>query len=83
MSFLGLNESDTKQAAVKFLSTHQTTYGHIFDPDNAILKRIKDLPSLAIPTTLVLDSQHRIAARIMGQVHGDDLERIINDLRSE
>lgn len=83
VSFLGLNESDSKQEALKFLSSHQTNYGHIFDPDNAILNSIQGLPSLAIPTTIVLDKKHRIAARIMGQVHGGDLKDIISKLRAE
>lgn len=83
VSFLGLNESDTKQAALKFLDSHPTNYQHIFDPNNEILNKFKDLPSLAIPITLVLDNKRRVAARIMGRVHSEDLQNIINDLAAE
>jgi len=83
VEFLGLNESDSKQAALKFLTTHPTNYEHIFDPDNAILNKIKDLPSLSIPTTLILDKQHRIAARILGQVYRGKLQEILSNLRAE
>jgi len=81
--FLGLNESDTQTAAQAFLGEHPTSYQHIFDPHNVALNRIKDLPSVSIPTTLVLDQQHRVAARIMGRVSSKDLTKIIRDLRTE
>jgi len=83
VTFLGLDESDSRPAAKKFLAAHPTRYQHIFDPNNAILNGIKDLPSVAIPTTLVLDKQHRIAARIMGRINSDDLQNIISDLVAE
>ena len=83
VAFLGLDESDSKQAATKFLAAHPTSYQHIFDPNNAILNRIKDLPSVVIPTTLVLDKQHRVAARIMGRINPDDLQNIISALLAE
>ena len=83
VSFLGLNESDSKQAALKFLDSNPTNYQHIFDPNNEILNDIKDLPSLAIPITLLLDNKHRVAARIMGRAHSADLQKIINALADE
>jgi thiol-disulfide isomerase/thioredoxin len=83
IKFLGLNESDTKASALKFLQDHPTRYGNIFDPHNEVLGSIPSLQSLAIPTTLVLDKQHRIAARIMGQVKADSLNSILDDLSAE
>jgi len=83
IKFLGLNESDTKVSALKFLHDHPTRYGNIFDPHNAVLGSVPSLQSLAIPTTLVLDKQHRIAARIMGQVKADSLNSILDDLSAE
>ena len=83
VAFVGLNESDSKQAAIKFVTAHPSKYPHLFDPHNAILNSIKELPSLSIPTTLVLDRHHRIAARIMGRVTAQDLSDILSDLQSE
>ena len=83
VTFLGLDESDSKTAAKKFLAAHPTSYQHLFDPNNSILNRIKDLPSVAIPTTLVLDKQHRVAARIMGRINPDDLQNLISALVAE
>jgi thiol-disulfide isomerase/thioredoxin len=83
VAFLGLDESDSKQTATKFLAAHPTSYQHIFDPDNAILNRIKDVSSVAIPTTLVLDKQHRVAARIVGRINSEELENIVSDLLAE
>ena len=83
IKFLGLNESDTKVSALKFLKDHPSNYEHIFDPHNQVLGSVPSLQSLAIPTTLILDKKHRIAARIMGEVKAGNLNTILNELSTE
>jgi thiol-disulfide isomerase/thioredoxin len=83
VKFLGLNESDSKQAATKFIADHPTSYEHIYDRDNHVLNQIRGLPSVAIPTTIVLDKQHRLAARIMGPIDLRNLEEIVTSLKTE
>lgn len=80
--FVGLNTRDYDQApAVAFNRAHQITYPSIWDPTGAILVSLSDtLPPKAIPSTMIIDRQGRMAARVVGPVTSSTLVDLITDV---
>lgn len=80
--FMGLNTRDPDPAAPRqFLKNHGITYPSLFDPDGRLLLGFAgDLPPSAIPTTLLVDGQGRIAARILGATTTATLVGLIDDI---
>lgn len=78
VSFLGLNVKDDPFAAAGLLAS--TPYRSIADPDGAILATIPGVPPSALPSTVILDRQGRLAARIIGPVQPGQLETVIGQL---
>lgn len=66
--FVGLNTRDLDPSAPKaFVRAFDVPYVNLFDPDGALLLQFSgQLPANAIPSTLIVDAQGRIAARIIG-----------------
>jgi thiol-disulfide isomerase/thioredoxin len=80
--FVGLNTKDYDPApGLAFVRSFGVTYPQIFDPDGTVLVSLAGkLPPNAIPTTLVIDKQGRIAARIAGAVSKITLVTVIKDV---
>lgn len=68
VQFLGLNtRDDASAAATAFERRFGVTYPSLRDPDGRLQLTFRTtLPPKAIPSTLVLDRQGRVAARIVG-----------------
>jgi len=81
--FLGLNAIDDQIKARQFVEDLGITFDSIRDPDGALLATIPDVPPRALPSTIIVDSQGRIAARIIGPVQEGQLDAILEDLRAE
>ena len=64
--FIGLNVQDDVDAARDF--TGDTPYPSIIDEDGSMLAQIPDVPPRALPITVILDRQGRIAVRIVGPI---------------
>lgn len=84
-NFLGVNVRDQAATVTTFMTSFGVTYPSIIDQDGAVqLAFASDVPPNAVPTTLVLDSEGRVAARILGQLADPSiLETIIADVSSE
>lgn len=81
VAFIGVNTRDLDTApAIAFERAFSVTYPSLYDPDGALLLGFGQLPPKAIPSTLVLDSEGRVAARVLGQVDAVTLEGIIGDV---
>ncbi|CAB4680271.1 unannotated protein [freshwater metagenome] len=80
--FLGLLTRDDDDAARAFLRRFKITYPSVHD-DELILKFGKTLPPNAIPSTVILDAQNRIAARISGEVTVAGLRELLNKVLAE
>ena len=80
--FIGLNTKDYSPAAAEaFVRSFRITYPQIFDPEGkALVALAGNLPPNAIPTTLVIDAQNRVAARVAGTVTKITLVSLINDV---
>lgn len=83
INLLGLNEADDADAAEDFLNSQQGNWPHISDPNQAVATKADVVQGSYLPGTIVLDKQHRVAARFVGPVNKPDLQRIINQLLAE
>ena len=80
---LGLNEADDRDAASEFLNSQGGVWPHISDPNQAIAFKADVVQGSYLPGTIVLDKQHRVAAKFIGPVTKEELIRILNQLDSE
>jgi thiol-disulfide isomerase/thioredoxin len=66
VEFIGVNFKDSKANAEAFERKFKVTYPSLFDADGQVTLAFREVPPSAIPSTLVLDRQGRVAARIIG-----------------
>ena len=80
--FVGLNTRDLDRAAPQaFVRAFEVPYVNLYDPDGALLLKFSgQLPASAIPSTLLVDTKGRVAARILGEVTEATLVDVITDL---
>lgn len=79
--FVGINTRDLDRApALAFDRTFEINYPSIFDPSGSQLLKFTDLPPGAIPSTLVIDREGRVAARVIGPISKGSLTQLINDV---
>ena len=83
VNILGLNEADDINAAKDFLSTQEGNWPHISDPNQAIAAKADVVQGSYLPGTIILDKQHRVAAKFVGPVNQVDLTRILDQLVAE
>lgn len=78
VDFIGVNVRDEKAAAAAFEETFKIPYPSIQDNDGEIqLEMTKYVPLQAVPTTLVIDKQGRVAARILGVAERPTLKSLL------
>ncbi|MGR0320706.1 TlpA family protein disulfide reductase [Agromyces sp. ZXT2-3] len=85
-AFVGVNVRDQAATAASFEETFGITYPSIVDANDGAVQYAfaGDVPPAAVPTTLVLDAEGRVAARILGQLKDASiLETIVGDLVDE
>lgn len=81
---LGINPRDDAGTAQAFERTFEVPYPSIHDQGAAAVAAFQGLvPLQAMPTTVVLDRQGRVAARIMGQIDPTTLRGLIDDTLAE
>lgn len=70
VSFLGVNIYDGAEASLAFAETYGVTYPSVLATADGSVKLAfaEHTPLNAVPTTLVLDKDGRVAARIIGQL---------------
>jgi thiol-disulfide isomerase/thioredoxin len=85
VNFLGVNVRDQAATALAFSETFGVTYPSIIDQDGQTQMAFSsNVPPNAVPTTVVLDAQGRVAARILGQLTDPSiLETLIEDISAE
>lgn len=83
--FVGLNVRDPDPApAQAFVRSFGLTYPSIRDEDGSGILALRGAASPnAIPTTLILDEQGRIAVRVSGIVDTSTLVGLVDDLKAE
>ena len=86
VEFLGVNVRDQADTSLAFARTFDVTYPSVVDAnDGAVqLALAGTIAPNAVPTTIVLDKQGRIAARILGGLDGPGiLDTLISDTLAE
>jgi thiol-disulfide isomerase/thioredoxin len=80
--FVGLNARDLDKAAPQaFVRSFEVPYVNLYDPDGALLLKFSgQLPASAIPSTLLVDPQGRVAARVIGETTEATLVGLVEDL---
>jgi thiol-disulfide isomerase/thioredoxin len=82
VQFMGINYRDGAETARAFLGANKITYPSLEDDGGRALLALRGKAS-ATPTTLVLDRQGRIAARVSGPVTAATLSGLVNDVLGE
>lgn len=79
---VGINIRDYDKApALAFDKTFGITYPSLYDPQGSLLLSLRGaVPASAIPTTLVLDAEGRIAARVTGATTTTTLVDLVHDV---
>ena len=86
MTFVGINIYDQRATSLTFAEEFGVTYPSILDAGSGLarLSFAGQITPNAVPTTLVLDSDHRVAARVSGLITDMPLlERMIRDVLAE
>ncbi|SDX54341.1 Peroxiredoxin [Modestobacter sp. DSM 44400] len=78
VQFLGLNVKDVQQLATAFVESKGVTFPSLFDPKGEVALAFRDYPATAIPSTIVLDREGRVAAVYTGEVQQDDLRAVLD-----
>ena len=79
VQFLGLNVKETsEQFALAFVERFGIEFPSLYDPRGEVALAFRDYPATAIPSTIVLDRDNRVAAVYTGEVSQDDLRRVLD-----
>jgi thiol-disulfide isomerase/thioredoxin len=84
VQFFGVNLRDEKATADAFDKTFGLTYPSFDDKDGSVLLSVSGLvPPGAVPTTLVVDKQGRVASRVLGEIEKGTLKALIQSAVAE
>jgi thiol-disulfide isomerase/thioredoxin len=83
VAFLGVDVRDDRDAAADFVRSRGITYPSIFDPPGRSLLVLSGYPRNAVPSTIVLDRAHRVAAVFLTAVLASDLQPVVDRIAAE
>jgi thiol-disulfide isomerase/thioredoxin len=84
VQFVGVNTRDTESGASAFEEEFGVTYPSVLDPDGRLLLAFRDtLPPAAIPSTLLVDREGRMAARVIGPISQTSLADLVDTIAAE
>jgi thiol-disulfide isomerase/thioredoxin len=80
--FVGITTKDADPAQPRaFVRVNKISYPSIFDPTGTTLLTFAGtLPPSAIPSTLIVDRQGRLAARVLGPISERTLVSMVDDV---
>ncbi|KUH97506.1 alkyl hydroperoxide reductase [Mycobacterium sp. IS-3022] len=85
VAFLGIDVRDSnRQAAVDFIVDRKITFPSIYDPAMRTMIAFGGrYPTTVIPSTVVLDREHRVAAVFLRELLAEDLQPVVERLAGE
>ncbi len=85
VAFLGINVRDNQQdKAQDFVINNKVSYPSIYDPAKRTMIALgANYPTSVIPTTVVLDREHRVAAVFLKELLADDLQPVVERVAQE
>lgn len=82
--FVGFDTRDNRSAALAFERTYGIAYPSFEDPDGVLVLRFNGLvPISAVPSTVVIDRDDRIAARVIGPMSYTTLRDLVKSVAAE
>lgn len=79
VQFVGVNDRDSVSAALAFERNNEIPYPSLIDDGGKTLLQLQGMANPR-PTTLVLDQEGRLAARVAGQVDDATLQGLVEDV---
>jgi thiol-disulfide isomerase/thioredoxin len=83
VEFVGIDAKDTRDGARAFVRKFGTTYPSLFDPEGKITQAFSSVNPSALPTTLILDRQGRVAVQFPGMVTKSRLDPALAKIVAE
>ena len=84
VQFLGINVKETdQQFAQAFIDRFGIGFPSLYDPRGEVALAFRDYPANAVPSTIVLDPEGRVAAVYTGEVSQENLRRVIDRVLGE
>lgn len=83
VTVLGLDVRDDRDAARDLLASNAITYPNIFDPPGRALQALNGFPRNTVPSTVVLDRRHRVAAVYLRAVLLAELVPVVQRVAAE
>lgn len=81
---LGINSRDAAGTAQAFQRQLEVPYPSLDDTSGSAVAALQGVvPVSAVPTTVLLDREGRVAARVLGLVEGSTLRALVEDLLAE
>ena len=78
--FVGINTRDNPAAAKAFVRSFNVPYPSVEDAEGQLLLNFRGtIPTSVVPTTVVIDRQGQVAARIIGPVNYNTLKGLLDD----
>jgi thiol-disulfide isomerase/thioredoxin len=83
VAFLGIDVRDNRDAAADFLRDRGVAFPSIFDEPGRSLVALRGYPRNTVPSTIVLDRSHRVAAVFLTTVRVSELQPLLTWLAAE
>jgi peroxiredoxin len=83
VAFLGIDTKDVKGQAQSFVKDNDISYPIVFDEQGETALRLGDLPAAALPFTVLIDKQGKVAAVYIVRLAAKDLTRALDKLLAE
>lgn len=83
VTLLGIDVRDSADAARDFMDDRDITYPSIFDNPGRSLLALNGFPRSTVPSTIVLDRQHRVAAVFLTAVRVSELLPVVQRIAAE
>ena len=83
VTVLGIDVRDGQQQALDFATNRKITYPLIFDPAGRSLIALNGYPRNVVPSTILLDRQHRVAQVYLEAIRISQLTPVVTKLLGE
>ena len=83
VTVLGIDVNDLEEPARDFLRDRGITFDSIYDPAGRTLLALHGYPRNVVPSTIVLDRRHRVAAVFLARIRVPELLPLVQRLAAE
>ncbi|MEX0592137.1 MAG: TlpA disulfide reductase family protein [Nitriliruptoraceae bacterium] len=83
VAFLGINIEDAEANALAHLREFDVPYPSVYDPANVYASRFRGIGPRTIPSTIFIDAQGRVAARVFGIIGTGEVIGLADAIASE